>query len=46
MPIAERHKGIQVTHCLEVPDNFKGYHDAVGKDLAQMVKCLELVGIR
>jgi len=44
--ITRHHKGIQITHCLAVPDNFKGYHNAVGKDPAQMVKSLELVGIR
>ena len=27
-------------------DNFKGFHDAIGKDPAQMTKMLELIGIR
>ena len=27
-------------------ENFKGYHDSVGKDPAQLVRALELVGIR
>ena len=29
-----------------VPDNFKGNHDAVGKDPAHLVRSLELVGTR
>jgi len=44
--IEERHPGIRVTHRLAVPHNFKGNHDAVGKDPAQIVKKLELIGIR
>ena len=44
--VAERHKGIQITHRLAVVDNFKGVHDAVGKDCAQLIKNLELIGIR
>jgi hypothetical protein len=44
--VVQRHKGIQLTHRLAVVDNFKGFHDAVGKDPAQCVKSLELVGIR
>ena len=44
--ISERHKGISITHRLAVVDNFKGFHDAIGKDPAQMTKMLELIGIR
>ena len=35
-----------MTHRLAVVDNFKGIHDAVGKDPAFLVRGLELVGIR
>ena len=31
---------------MAVVDNFKGYHDAVGKDPAHLVRTLELAGIR
>lgn len=32
--------------CLAVVDNFKGNHDAVGKDPARLIKSVELSGIR
>ena len=35
--VSERHDGIKLTHRLAVVDNFKGYHDAVGKDPAHLV---------
>ena len=44
--VEERHPGVKLTHCLAVVDNFKGYHDAIGKDPARLVKALELMGIR
>ena len=44
--IKERHSEINVTHRLAVPHNFKGNHDAIGKDPAHIVKKLELIGIR
>ena len=44
--VAERHEGITLTHRLAVVDNFKGYHDSVGKDPAHLVRTLELAGIR
>ncbi len=31
---------------MAVVDNFKGFHDAIGKDPAKLVKALELLGIR
>ena len=44
--VVERHPGIKISHRLAVPDNFKGIHDAVGKDPAHLVRSLELVGTR
>jgi len=44
--VIERHPGIKLTHRLAVVDNFKGVHDAVGKDPAHLVRKLELVGKR
>ena len=44
--VVERHEGIKVTHRLAVVDNFKGIHDAVGKDPAHLVRSLELMNIR
>ena len=44
--VEERHPGVKLTHCLAVVDYFKGSHDAIGKDLARLVKALELMGIR
>lgn len=44
--IEERHPGVTIVHRLAVVENFKGYHDSVGKDPAQLVRALELVGIR
>ncbi len=41
-----RHPGITVTHRLAVVDNFKGIHDAVGKDPSRTVKELENIDIR
>jgi sentrin-specific protease 1 len=41
-----RHPGIKVIHRLAVVDNFKGIHDAVGKDPSRTVKELENIGIR
>jgi hypothetical protein len=41
-----RHRGIKMSHRLAVVDNFKGIHDAVGKDPAHLVRGLELMGIR
>jgi len=38
--------GIKITHRLAVVDNFKGNHDAVGKDPSRKVKELELQGTR
>ena len=46
LTIAARHHGIGMTHRLAVVDNFKGIHDAVGKDPAHLVRSLELIGIR
>ena len=42
----ERHPGIRITHNLAVPDNFKGNHDAVGKDPSIKVRMLEELNIR
>ena len=36
----ERHPGIKIIHRLAVVDQFKGYHDAVGKDPAHLVQTL------
>lgn len=44
--VEARFPGIKVTHRLAVVDNFKGNHDAVGKDPLRKVKELELQGIR
>ena len=44
--VAERFPGIKITHRLAVVDNFKGNHDAVGKDPSRLIKSLELSGIR
>mmetsp|Transcript_4214 Transcript_4214/g.5918 ORF Transcript_4214/g.5918 Transcript_4214/m.5918 type:complete len:611 (-) Transcript_4214:334-2166(-) len=41
-----RHPGITVTHRLAVVDNFKGIHDAVGKDPSRIVRELEKMDIR
>jgi hypothetical protein len=43
--VLERHGGVQLVHRLAVVENFKGYHDAVGKDPAHLMKAQELVGI-
>ena len=45
LTVISRHDGINMTHRLAVVDNFKGVHDAVGKDPAFLVRGLELVGI-
>ena len=42
----ERHPGIKIIHRLAVVDNFKGFHDAVGKDPAHLVRTKELEGVR
>ena len=44
--VEARHPGIKITHRLAVVDNFKGIHDAVGKDPAHLVQSLELMGTR
>ena len=44
--VQERHPGIKIIHRLAVVDQFKGNHDAVGKDPAVLVRSLELAGIR
>ena len=44
--LEEHHPGIEFVHFLAVPDNFKGFHDAVGKDPARKIKELEKIGIR
>ena len=44
--VEARHPGIKITHRLAVVDNFKGIHDAVGKDPAHLVRSLELMGTR
>jgi hypothetical protein len=41
-----RHSGIKVTHRLAVVDNFKGIHDAIGKEPSRVVKELENQDIR
>eukprot|EP00986_Skeletonema_menzelii_P017430 scaffold19452_cov150-Skeletonema_menzelii.AAC.1 len=41
-----RHPGIEVVHCLAIVDNFKGIHDAIGKEPSRLVKDLEKIGIR
>jgi len=43
---AERHPGIKIIHRLAVVDNFKGFHDAVGKDPAHLVRTKELEGVQ
>ena len=45
LTVTSRHEGINMTHRLAVVDNFKGVHDAVGKDPAFLVRGLELVCI-
>lgn len=44
--ISERHPGIKITHRLAVVDNFKGFHDSVGKDVAHLIRTLELKMVR
>jgi hypothetical protein len=44
--VEERHPGIKFIHRLAVVDQFKGNHDAVGKDPARLIRSLELSGIR
>ena len=44
--VEAHHPGIKITHRLAVVDNFKGIHDAVGKDPAHLVRSLELTGTR
>ena len=44
--IATAMSNVEIRHCLAVPANFKGVHDAVGKDVEQHVKNLENRGIR
>ena len=44
--ISENFPGINIIHRLAVVDNFKGNHDAVGKDPARLIRSLELSGIR
>eukprot|EP00956_Cyclotella_meneghiniana_P028855 scaffold68305_cov22-Cyclotella_meneghiniana.AAC.1 len=44
--VEERHPGIVIIHRTAVVDQFKGNHDAVGKDAAVLVRSLELAGIR
>ena len=46
LSVLARHAGINMTHRLAVVDNFKGVHDAVGKDPAFLVRNLELMGTR
>jgi len=45
--VCQRHgSGIKLTHRLAVEANFKGWHDAVGKDPAMKIRQLELEGVR
>ncbi len=39
---AEERTGVKVSHCYAVVSNFKGVHDAVGKDVTAFVSKLEL----
>lgn len=40
--MAEEKTGVKVSHCYAVVSNFKGVHDAVGKDVTAFVSNLEL----
>jgi hypothetical protein len=42
--VVERHPNIQTIHRLAVVDQFKGNHDAVGKDPARAIRAMELSG--
>jgi hypothetical protein len=44
--VVERHPNIQMIHRLAVVDQFKGNHDAVGKDPARAIRAMELSGKR
>lgn len=44
--VSLRHSGIKITHRLAVVDQFKGIHDAYGKEPSRMVRELERGGIR
>ena len=44
--VAERFPNKQMIHRLAVVDNFKGNHDAVGKDPSRKIRAMELSGTR
>jgi hypothetical protein len=44
--VEKRFPGIKFIHRLAVVDQFKGNHDAVGKDPARLIRSMELSGLR